>query len=443
MKEVCQWETFEAKCQDDEVIIITEAHYGRLGVGRCQPRDFGFAGCSADVSAIMDARCSGRKYCSVAVPDPVMFAATPCPKDLVTYLQADYKCIKVAKSSTSNCDDQLLTAQSGDIAKPLTDNVCPHRILAQPGQTVNVYLSDFYNKDSNTATTSDCITYGYLSEGIKSPVKICGGEFKKNHLIYSSDSNVVDMALRSSNPHHYLLHYEVIGCPMLQAPPNAFVKIQDDAAVIMCNFSHVASTLVCSGNEWIGDMQNCTGVDSNLLMTGTLSATSFNDMFASVAAMLCVGLASGVLFIIGLLAFIRARHSQTKKISELPPSSLLEKPALPQNEKSFKPVDAYQPVYVPITMDGRGQYAPVHQNSVYEAPRPSVLSALHDARVNYAQFASTLDSRRAVVENTYSRPGDVISVPVRDCKYSIYDMNSIGKTRGRDLIITMEGTVLK
>ena len=33
--EVCQTETFQASCPDDQVIIMTTAKYGRMRLGRC------------------------------------------------------------------------------------------------------------------------------------------------------------------------------------------------------------------------------------------------------------------------------------------------------------------------------------------------------------------------------------------------------------------------
>ena len=33
--EICQTETFKAKCNEDEVIVMTSAKYGRMHLGRC------------------------------------------------------------------------------------------------------------------------------------------------------------------------------------------------------------------------------------------------------------------------------------------------------------------------------------------------------------------------------------------------------------------------
>ena len=34
------WQTFNASCPDDAVILMTSAHYGRMKMGRCLSRDY-------------------------------------------------------------------------------------------------------------------------------------------------------------------------------------------------------------------------------------------------------------------------------------------------------------------------------------------------------------------------------------------------------------------
>ncbi len=69
------------------------ARYGRMRFGRCVKEDHGNPGCSADVLAQLDARCSGRPSCTVSVPDQDLHAVHPCPKELMPYLQASYTCV--------------------------------------------------------------------------------------------------------------------------------------------------------------------------------------------------------------------------------------------------------------------------------------------------------------------------------------------------------------
>jgi len=90
--EYCQWETFNATCPRGSVVMITAAQYGRMRHGRCADTDV-YIGCQADVLSLMDARCSGRESCAVAIPDGALHQQQPCPNDMMAYLEASFTCI--------------------------------------------------------------------------------------------------------------------------------------------------------------------------------------------------------------------------------------------------------------------------------------------------------------------------------------------------------------
>ena len=92
-QEVCQWETFEAQCPDDHVVVITKAVYGRMRLGRCVKENLGYRGCQADVKRIVDMKCSGRKQCTITIPDVDLDKTKPC-SELNNYLEASYECRK-------------------------------------------------------------------------------------------------------------------------------------------------------------------------------------------------------------------------------------------------------------------------------------------------------------------------------------------------------------
>jgi len=92
-KEYCQLENFEASCSEGTVILMEHAQYGRMRINRCLTRDY-YVGCTADVIAQLDQKCSGRRHCHVTVPDHTLLQALSCPKDLVAYLEADFTCIR-------------------------------------------------------------------------------------------------------------------------------------------------------------------------------------------------------------------------------------------------------------------------------------------------------------------------------------------------------------
>ena len=92
--EYCQWETFNATCSDpDEVILMLTARYGRMQFGRCMREDHGSVGCSANVIAHMDRKCSGRRTCQLTIPDASLHSIHQCPKEIMPYLEATYTCI--------------------------------------------------------------------------------------------------------------------------------------------------------------------------------------------------------------------------------------------------------------------------------------------------------------------------------------------------------------
>ena len=92
-REYCQFETFNASCSgEDEVVLMEEARYGRLRLGRCVTHDYGFLGCSSSVLDLLDRTCSGRRWCQFDIPS-LRDLVHPCPKDLTCYLEATYRCV--------------------------------------------------------------------------------------------------------------------------------------------------------------------------------------------------------------------------------------------------------------------------------------------------------------------------------------------------------------
>jgi len=100
--EFCELQTLNASCRHgDEVVVMETALYGRMRLGTCVVADLGFVGCSRDVLSVLDARCSGRRRCTVRVPDQDLAAIRPqpCLTELKSYLQTSYRCQK-GQSST-------------------------------------------------------------------------------------------------------------------------------------------------------------------------------------------------------------------------------------------------------------------------------------------------------------------------------------------------------
>ena len=101
--EFCHLETFRARCQHGDVIVMATALFGRMRVGRCitsnayltalQQLDPTTLGCSADVLGYVDRVCSGRSTCEISVASPQLHEFRPCPEQLTMYLEATYSCL--------------------------------------------------------------------------------------------------------------------------------------------------------------------------------------------------------------------------------------------------------------------------------------------------------------------------------------------------------------
>jgi len=91
---VCDTETFYGECTEGHVILLTHAHYGRMELGPCVHISLGYVGCFSDVILIADRRCSGRQSCEIRVPDAEFESTRPCLKELKTYLEINYTCVK-------------------------------------------------------------------------------------------------------------------------------------------------------------------------------------------------------------------------------------------------------------------------------------------------------------------------------------------------------------
>lgn len=99
VRDYCPWERFNATCrQPSEVILMTSALYGRMRYGRCVKERHGSEGCATDVLRYLDGLCSGRYRCQLEIPDAHLHKAQPCPRELMSYLEASYYCVPGIKS---------------------------------------------------------------------------------------------------------------------------------------------------------------------------------------------------------------------------------------------------------------------------------------------------------------------------------------------------------
>ena len=95
LSEYCLTEIFTPHCAPDHVVVMTTAMFGRMHIGRCVTKSFGYVGCGWNVIGVLDRYCSGRRSCEVRVA-PIQYElprTDNCPKDLKRFLLAEYRCI--------------------------------------------------------------------------------------------------------------------------------------------------------------------------------------------------------------------------------------------------------------------------------------------------------------------------------------------------------------
>ena len=91
--EFCETEDFVATCNNNEVVVMETALYGRMRLGRCVRTDYGYVGCKTDVRGHFDSICSGRRSCHLRLPDPALDDLKECPHEFKTYLEANFTCL--------------------------------------------------------------------------------------------------------------------------------------------------------------------------------------------------------------------------------------------------------------------------------------------------------------------------------------------------------------
>ncbi len=77
-----------------ETVYTFSIRYGRMRFGRCMKEDHGSHGCSVDALSHLDHICSGKQTCSLDIPDAALHKMQTCPKEIMSYLEAEYSCIK-------------------------------------------------------------------------------------------------------------------------------------------------------------------------------------------------------------------------------------------------------------------------------------------------------------------------------------------------------------
>ncbi|OAF68792.1 hypothetical protein A3Q56_03460 [Intoshia linei] len=264
--ESCLTETFEAGCSDpSQVILIENAFYGRMKVGRCVRYNFGNIGCFKNVVSQLDSLCSMKNFCSFSTADQILIDTKPCPIDFTPYLYVEYLCISVKKLMTCSnihvtnkptfmlyektiinekCNSRFWV-DSGKKMNITTYNLNLYKNLQKPHQNAN-HLKSFQSLENfwnvkNFKNCSDTLNiYNLQNQQNKTtPQKLCISNRTDNIIINGDVTNIAYANKFSYLSETYLIKFEGIGCENYKSPLYSHAVRFNSSTSVTCNTSNV------------------------------------------------------------------------------------------------------------------------------------------------------------------------------------------------------------
>jgi len=342
-RDYCEAETFHANCAADQVVLMSEALYGRMEVGRCVTKDYGYVGCQVDVTDHMDNSCSGRRSCELRIPDASLDRArttSTCPADFRTYLKASYECVQVHNPPCRPCRNYTEVAavsRVGYLASIVTEesgcggDQCPYLVKAKPGQTLNLTLLDFgFPGQRQLAPASNalglpvaCMMYAIVNEKVKlkggkikdRELKVCAGNQRETNIFHSETESVkVKMFSRnqgSSSLGQFMIKYQVMGCADYDAPRNTWVKRDGDGMEIGCVSTGEKWDMTCIEGEWAGEIGICPPAPP-----ASSAVRSSHILSIPMAVILAIAMIIGVVILTAGLIVIKRRRQRAAALRQ-------------------------------------------------------------------------------------------------------------------------------
>ncbi|ELU10382.1 hypothetical protein CAPTEDRAFT_219720 [Capitella teleta] len=323
----CERETYEASCPGaNEVILMTSAIYGRMRIGRCVTVNRGSLGCQKDVLRRLDSICSGRRQCSLDISDlHEVYNIRPCPGDLMSYLEATYTCVKATQCGNTRCDGGggflRVMSPSGYLASVVTsengcgDASCPWVIQPKAGQRLNLTFYPFVELSREQIQSHYCHHFATVTDKItmiSSDITVC--DVMKTRTLSMTTSASADVEIRvysgseQSTQGHFVMKYEAVGCPEVEAPSNGWVQHNGDTLSVGCNHTQQAWHLTCTGTSWAGKIGRCHPVQ------GAVQGWTISDALedAGLLVVVAIGVALGVIlgFLMLAIAIVYMKRKQ-------------------------------------------------------------------------------------------------------------------------------------
>ncbi|KAK2191409.1 hypothetical protein NP493_53g09027 [Ridgeia piscesae] len=328
--------------------------------GRCITADYAMR-CQNDVKHYLDQKCSGRQHCHVLV-GTLDTVAQPCPKDLKSFLEVKYECVKV--SHTDECqryNATQLSPQTGYLAlrriasKAIQTPTCCWTVRGRPGQIVEVTLLRLgapASQSKRRGTSSFCPRYVTVKENaVEKRIDVC--EYgAREHMFYKSSFHTIQICAddkKQDDPDiARMLFYKVSGCVDIRPPRGATMQRHGDNAVVVCNSTQETWYMTCKDGVWIGvPTTNCTSRSRELLTSPeTQSGNTFQHgifLAVTIGALLGAVVGGCMLITVCLLRNSnrqRAPLANTSCVDELPygretdPRDFVHYPPLVCHEKT-------------------------------------------------------------------------------------------------------------
>ncbi|KAK2172646.1 hypothetical protein NP493_944g02037 [Ridgeia piscesae] len=313
---------------------MTSAIYGRMRMGRCVKTDYGSLGCTSDVLANVDRLCSGRQHCEFRTS--VLQDAKHCPNDLINYLDASYRCVKVATCHPGYCHatdaNRKTLPPSGYLSSFVSVKSvcgsprCPWVLVPKEGQTINFTIYNFMRpaKGEVNRKPEPCrrlATIRSRMTKVTQDVTLCDDEPRLSTVVVSGSAGFEVRMFTERKPKtivYSLIKYQVTGCPTLAAPPGAWVKRTGNTLAVHCNNSRKAWHLICntSATSWVGKIGRCGdtaeadkwGIETAFHEVG---ATPLGIFFV-IGTGVVLGVAMGFI-LLGMAAFYMKRRQPTQR----------------------------------------------------------------------------------------------------------------------------------
>ncbi|ELU05619.1 hypothetical protein CAPTEDRAFT_217463 [Capitella teleta] len=253
--EFCDYEDFTARCGSGETLLVLEASYGHMEIGKCITEDIGYLGCQSDVTVLLRTICNGEQFCELATTDRRLRETSPCRPGIVVYVKASYACLKAIPSHELCNGLQSKPSMQYISSEQLSSPGClssqnPFRISGQKGQNISfsvIRLSD--DEISSVGLIINEETQEHLPISIQ----------HQNNQLGSLKANSVLIAMDQIPPNTaFVLAYQAVGCADIDAPRDAVVTRTDTDAKVSCIHSNQSWNLKCRGVHWLGIIGNCT-----------------------------------------------------------------------------------------------------------------------------------------------------------------------------------------